>query len=41
MEKYFLNYEVTNNPYSIGKIRMFNGVAPVVLKAAMDNVYGR
>ena len=32
-EKYFLNYEVTNNPYSIGKIRMFNGVAPVVLKA--------
>lgn len=32
-EKYFLNYEVTNNPYSVGKIRLFNGVAPVVLKA--------
>lgn len=32
-DKYFLNYEVTNNPYSIGKVRLFNGVAPVVLKA--------
>lgn len=32
-DKYFLNYEVTNNPYSIGKIRSFSGVAPVVLKA--------
>lgn len=32
-EKYFLNYEVTNNPYSVGKIRMFNGVAPVILKS--------
>ncbi len=32
-EKYFLNYEITNNPFSIGKIRLFNGVAPVVLKA--------
>jgi len=32
-KKYFLNYDITNNPFSIGKIRMFNGVAPVVLKA--------
>ncbi|WZL73892.1 aminomethyl-transferring glycine dehydrogenase subunit GcvPB [Clostridiaceae bacterium 35-E11] len=32
-EKYFLNYEVTNNPYSVGKVRLFNGVAPVVLKS--------
>lgn len=31
-EKYFLNYEVANNPYNIGKVRLFNGVAPVVLK---------
>ena len=31
--KYFLDYELTNNPYSVGKIRVFNGVAPVVLKA--------
>lgn len=31
--KYFLNYELTANPYAIGKIRSFNGVAPVVLKA--------
>ncbi|HBB28764.1 MAG TPA: glycine dehydrogenase subunit 2, partial [Clostridiales bacterium] len=31
-KKYFLNYDITNNPFSIGKIRMFNGVAPVVLK---------
>ena len=32
-DKYFLNYEITNNPHSIGKIRLYNGVAPVVLKA--------
>ncbi len=32
-DKYFLNYEITNNPYSVGKVRSFNGVAPVVLKA--------
>jgi len=32
-EKYFLNYELTNNSYSVGKIRTFNGVAQVVLKA--------
>ncbi len=32
-KSYFLNYEITNNPYSIGKIRLFNGVAPVILKA--------
>ena len=31
--KYFLNYEITNNPYSIGKVRMFNGVAQVIMKA--------
>ncbi len=32
-EKYFLDYETTDNPYSIGKVRMYNGVAQVVLKA--------
>lgn len=32
-EKYFLNYELTNNSYSVGKIRTFNGVAQVILKA--------
>lgn len=32
-DKYYLNYETTNNPYSVGKIRLFNGVAPVVLKS--------
>ena len=32
-EKYFYDYETTNNPSAIGKIREFNGVAPVVLKA--------
>lgn len=32
-EKYFLNYEITNNSYSVGKIRAFNGVAQVVMKA--------
>lgn len=31
--KYFLNYEIVDNPYSIGKVRLFNGVAPVVLKS--------
>jgi glycine dehydrogenase subunit 2 len=31
--KYFLNYGITNNPFSIGKVRLFNGVAPVILKA--------
>ncbi|WP_199873004.1 aminomethyl-transferring glycine dehydrogenase subunit GcvPB [Inediibacterium massiliense] len=30
--KYFLNYEVTNNPYALGKVRLFHGVAPVILK---------
>ena len=29
---YFLNYEICKNPYSIGKVRLFNGVAPVILK---------
>lgn len=32
-EKYYQNHEIVNNPYSIGKVRLFNGVAPVVLKA--------
>lgn len=32
-EKYFLNDALTDNPYSVGKVRSFNGVAPVVLKA--------
>lgn len=32
-KKYFLNYELTDNPYSVGKVRTFNGVAPVILKA--------
>ncbi len=32
-EKYFMNYENSNTPYNIGKVRIFNGVAPVVLKA--------
>ena len=32
-EKYFYDYETTSNPSAIGKIREFNGVAPVVLKA--------
>lgn len=31
--KYFLNYELTDNPYSIGKVRSFNGAVPVVLRA--------
>ena len=32
-EKYFLNYDITSNSYSVGKVRSFNGVAQVVLKA--------
>ncbi len=32
-DRYFLNYEIVDNQYSIGKARLFNGVAPVVLKA--------
>jgi glycine dehydrogenase subunit 2 len=32
-KKYFLNYEISKNPYSIGKVRAYNGVAPVILKA--------
>lgn len=32
-ESYFLNYDISNNPFSIGKVRLFNGVAPVILKA--------
>ncbi|QEK11838.1 glycine dehydrogenase subunit 2 [Crassaminicella thermophila] len=32
-ENYFLNYEIANSPYAVGKVRLFNGVAPVVLKA--------
>lgn len=31
-EKYFLNYNLTNNPYALRKVRSFNGVAPVVMK---------
>ncbi len=31
-EKYFFDYETTNNKYSVGKIRSFYGVAPVILK---------
>ena len=32
-DKYFFDYETCNNEYSVGKIRSFYGVAPVVLKA--------
>lgn len=32
-ETYFLNYSFADPEYSIGKVRLFNGVAPVVLKA--------
>lgn len=32
-EKYFLNYDVACQEHAIGKVRLFNGVAPVVLKA--------
>lgn len=32
-DKYFLNHEVCNNPYSIGRVRQFNGVAQVILKS--------
>ena len=37
-EKYFYDYETTSNPSAIGKIREFNGVAPVVLKAYAGSV---
>lgn len=32
-EKYYFDYSNASNEYAIGKIRSFNGVAPVVLKA--------
>ncbi len=32
-DKYFLNYDICRNSFNIGKVRMFNGVAPVVVKA--------
>lgn len=32
-KKYFLNYDIVSNINGVGKIRAFNGVAPVVLKA--------
>ena len=32
-EKYFQNHDIVDSANSIGKVRMFNGVAPVVLKA--------
>lgn len=32
-EKYFYNYEAVSDPSAIGKVRMWNGVAPVILKA--------
>ena len=31
--RYHFDYETTNNPYAVGKIRSYYGVAPVVLKA--------
>ncbi len=31
--KYFLNYTNMNDEYNIGKIRLFHGVAPVILRA--------
>ena len=32
-EKYFYNYEAVSDPSAVGKVRMWNGVAPVILKA--------
>ncbi len=32
-DKYYLNYDICRDPFNIGKVRMFYGVAPVVLKA--------
>lgn len=32
-EKYFLNYDLCNDPAGVGKVREWYGVAPVVLKA--------
>lgn len=32
-DKYFFDYETSNNEFAVGKVRSFYGVAPVVLKA--------
>lgn len=32
-ERYFLNYEICSNPFAVGKVRQWYGVAPVVLRA--------
>lgn len=32
-EKYFFNYDICDKEHGIGKVRLFNGVAPVVLKS--------